>query len=758
MQRFVVFAALIGLICHIPAAAGDDVIYDAVWQSVDLESPLPADLTAPDGKTRWELGEASVSKGWARTIREQADGMLSVRETRTGFTSPVLYGAAAREWWMPHQAATGQPLRFTEIGEQTADELWIQTKSLGSGWVFLPSGPREARLERSLVMRSLAGVGSFVPDRLVYRWIDPRAGAVAEVWGVANSNGTAISRIEGAATVESVIRGGVGLRIFQDELETSAFQRVQLGFDRRGECTFDGAPCVENADCTSAASDKCTIPVSDVTTVAHATIGDLINASSWDFTPTQLADARYEIGTATVPSDSTETCSWDECGFVTTTNMGREDKNFNNFAPDRQDLFITLSATEGEQRVNDYTIWLRAGIRHEGITTGALGETESRFCYDGNDPGGDPRPEVPLWRFGTEDVGGEWYMENGDSWTHPPFDCEQSVFSHVCPADCDGLTCVYIAPCSGSPATNPGTQSGDVIGEGPVTLPSGHVMNALLVRNVVAFCAYPFSGCSFLPQPVHQIIYLWVVPNVGTVVRLMSEQEEVSTTTFDDLSETDIKYGLFPPISISSTNETDTTIDISWDPGTITHHISGYKVYWDTDSGSSSSYSFDSVNNAGQVSIVGTTATISGLTAGNDYYITVTAMSDYYTDPFSGVTTTYESLLFPTAAPGAGGPLPPELVATTTGGACTPTEVITGVTMDKAGPGAVEICWTASADTCVTTYEILHANSPESAANFSTEVADTGGATCHTFSPPDGSFIILGKGTGGTGPWGHFGM
>ena len=45
--------------------------------------------------------------------------------------------------------------------------------------------------------------------------------------------------------------------------------------------------------------------------------------------------------------------------------------------------------------------------------------------------------------------------------------------------------------------------------------------------------------------------------------------------------------GLFPPRSITSTGATDTTISISWDPGTVTHHIDGYKVYWDTDSGAS---------------------------------------------------------------------------------------------------------------------------------------------------------------------------
>jgi len=671
MQRFVVLAALITLlIVNVPAAADGEVIHRSTWRSVDLESPLPADLTDPEGKTRWELADVALSAAWTRVVREAESGSLSVRETRSGFTAPIQYGSSARDWWLPHLATAGSQLQFSEISEQKTDELWVRTQALGSGWVFLDSGPREARLQRSLVMRSIGGAGRFFPDRVVYRWIDPRAGAVAEVWGRPSADGSAIVEFEGAATIESVLQGGLPLKIFQDEIETVPFQRVTLGFDRKGKCTDTLLPCVETADCPGA---KCTIPISDLTDTPYATMGDLITGV-WDFTPTGLADSRYEIGSTTVPINMGETCSYQECGFLGNTAMGREDKNFKNFAPDRQDLFITLSATEGEQRAGDYTIWLRAGVRHEGITTGALGETESRFCYSGGNS-----PDVPLWRFDTQDVGGEWYMQNGDSWSHPQFSCNQLVFSHICPADCEGLNCVYIDNCSGT-ATNPGTQSSQVIAEGPVTLPSGHVMNALLIRQVVDFCVYA-TGLCFIPvDQVEQSIYLWVVPNIGTVIRLMSEQNESSETTFTDLQETDLKYGLFPPVSINLTGQTDTTISFSWNPGTITHHISDYKVYWDTDSGSSSTYAFDSDANPGQasISVAGKTATISGLTPGTDYFFTVTAISDYYTNPAAGNPPPpdypYESLLFPASTSGTSGPLPPELVATTIGGSFTPGE------------------------------------------------------------------------------------
>ena len=119
--------------------------------------------------------------------------------------------------------------------------------------------------------------------------------------------------------------------------------------------------------------------------------------------------------------------------------------------------------------------------------------------------------------------------------------------------------------------------------------------------------------------------------------------------------------------------------------------------------------------------------------------------------------TTYESLLFPTMTSGAVGPLPPELATSTTGGVCTPTTEVTGVSVTKSGTN-IEMCWAASADPCVDGYTILGANSREPAGSFSSVVPDTGLVTCHTFNPSETYFIVVGKGTGGTGPWGHFGM
>ena len=749
MQRLVVLAALATFL-SVPVAADDDVIHQARWRTVDFNRAMVPDLTNPEGKTRWELGAVALTDTWMRTIREAGGGGLFVSDTRRIPSEPVRYSAAARDWWMPHLSSSpfGEWVYDASIGG-AIQRVWVRTKNLGSGWVFLPSGPRQVTLQRSFVKRATDENPALQPHLVIYRWVDPRAGAVAEVWGRPGFDGTSIVEVQGAAAIEEVIRGGIGLRIHRTEIETGNNERLMLGFDRMGTCTIGANSCVENADCTAGLDDRCTIPISQVAIGAPATMNDILLQPSWDFSPNQLANSRFEIGSTTVAIGPTETCNDTQCGFATSLQMGREDKNF----ADPLNAFITLSATQGEDRGTDFTIWLRGGVRNEGVSGGGLGESESRFCYVGTDAGGRPRPEVPLWRFPHND--GEFYMQVGDSWGNTPvFSCENSVFNHVCPNICGALFCnIWISGCSGLPGE--GQQASVVIDEGPITLPSGHTMDALLIRQVVDFCTYIFDDCGGALPGVHQVIYLWVVPNLGTVARLMSEQEEISDTAFTDLQEIDIKYGVFPPVSITATGQTDTTVSISWDPGSVTHHIDGYKVYWDTDSGDLSAYAFDSVTHAGQVSIVGTTATISGLTAGTDYFITVTALADY-ANPTAGVTNTFESLLYPKTT-GGSAPLPPELVAMTTGGLCTPTTEVTGVTGDKIG-SVVEFCWAASADPCVDGYTILRAGTPESAGNYSTEVADTGLVTCHTFNSPAGFFLIQGKGTGGTGPWGHYGM
>ncbi len=254
---------------------------------------------------------------------------------------------------------------------------------------------------------------------------------------------------------------------------------------------------------------------------------------------------------------------------------------------------------------------------------------------------------------------------------------------------------------------------------------------------------------------VRTVNYLWQVPKVGTVVRIQSGQNETDATSWTKVGETDIKFGLFPPLSITATAVSDTSVDLSWNPGRDTHRISGYKIYWGTDSGAAAPYAFDSTRSPGQVTFAGTTATISGLTPGTTYYFTVTSLSDFR-DPSSLVTTTYESILYPTQI--SGDPAfvyPVEVQARTTGGPCLPTTEVTALTVSHA-PGGIQICWNPVSDSCLTGYEILGAAAPQAAANFA-PIADTDLSTCWTGDPAASYFLVVARGSGGTGPWGAYG-
>jgi hypothetical protein len=256
------------------------------------------------------------------------------------------------------------------------------------------------------------------------------------------------------------------------------------------------------------------------------------------------------------------------------------------------------------------------------------------------------------------------------------------------------------------------------------------------------------------------------VPHLGTVVRLQSVPLACAVSGLTSLDETDIKFGLFPPRTISVTNVTATTVELSWDPGLDTHRIGvpgedAYRIYWDTDSGADSAYGFNSIDDAGQATINGTSATISGLTSGQQSFFSVTSRSGY-ANPVADAGSNpnppviYESLLYPTQVGGPGSFVPVE-VSAIPGAGCVPTAEVRNVGVDKIG-GGIEMCWDPPIDSCVDGYRIFGATSPESSSNFSPVVSDTGLVTCHQFNPTETYFIVAGKGAGGAGPLGHFGL
>jgi len=516
--------------------------------------------------------------------------------------------------------------------------------------------------------------------------------------------------------------GAQDLKLYVQEMSLTPFRSIQYGWDL-------GAGT----------------PVSSLTPEGFQTVGNLLAADVWDFSG--ITPPAIDNASTLTPVNPQETCNFDQCGYTVPGGvLSREDRNFD----DPAGWSITNAVTEVEDRSpSDVTVWLRGAAQREG-EEGLLGEGESRVCYLSE--GGEQRSPTPLWRFPHQDADG-WYLQPGDSWITGPLDCEQTIFNQVC-GQGGFMDVIWAAACD----DHAGTQTGEVLKEGIVALPSGHRLNALLTRTVADFCVWVIDGCLplFKVDEVRTVVYLWVVPHIGTVARLMSEQNAPDLTSWTTVNETDIKFGLFPPLSIEVTGIGTTTVDLAWDPGRYTRRIDGYRVYWNTDSGAGAPYGFDSDSHPGEVAFDGTTAVVSGLDPETTYYFTVTAHSTY-TDPSSGDATRYESLLYPKQVFGdQGAAYPVEVQATTLDpSACTPTQEVHTLMVERADPD-LTFCWDPVSDPCLTGYRLHEASSAVSDTGFST-LQDTGVETCWT-GPASGSyFLVTAQGPGGGGPWGHYG-
>jgi hypothetical protein len=742
MRLFAIGLALTTLSAAAPAAT---TLREVQTRAVAPAAPLPSDVTSPEGTTRWHLDALPLGAAAIQTIVKREDGLA--RETRAAGAATasrvLVQGEDAERWLLPdHDRAQMKMgahvvLRFDESKDGLIDHLQADVTTVGIGWLHLPGDPQEIVLQRVVLFRQRAGERAMRAESLAHRWVSPREGVIAEVEGPPATDLRSRASIASITLVDRVIYGAATMTIYADQIYRGDYVDLKYGWDKG-----TGTPV------------SSMVPDPGINNIC-----DLVNLNTWNFSSTTSGN---QTATTEVPSVAAESCNTGNCGYQGYPVSGglqppileRFDRNLTGTL--RKDNEVI----QRENRATDVTFWLRAGAQNEGVS-GGFGSGETRFCF--TDETGKPRNEVPVWQMTHNDAGG-WYLQAGDTWTSDPVvspACEQSFYNCVC-GSCGGLfQTLYARGCSNGGQTYQGAQFGKVVKGGVVILPSGHTFNALVERNTTEFCTYSSSACSLLLSTVRTIVYIWEAPYIGAIALLRGPQAvsyasgetgETPCTNFTTLDYTDIGYGLYPPVSITAGAVTDTTASISWNPGNDTHRISGYKIYWDTDSGSSTPYAFNSVTNAGQVVFNGTSATISGLAAGTTYYFTVTSLSNF-TDPSSGVVTAYESLKYPTTV--SGDPsfsYPVEVTATTTGGGCTPTQAITGVTVDKALPN-IHVCWTATADACAVGYDILTADALPPSYTLAGQV---GATSCWDGNPTSSTSIsyiqVRARGITGEGP------
>ncbi len=655
--------------------------------------PIPIEMLAPEGRTRWDLTSVPFGIGPDLQVEARGDAPLVIKPGESRIVE---------------RESAGAILRFEVVGRE-------------AGWVHLPSGPDEVTLQRITVLIKSGDTHSWTVLRHGWRWVDRVSGTVAAIaWSGSAPGG----KLLGASTGPASPDAASDTRIYANDIGVNqAFKGITYGRNR-------GAGT----------------PISAMEPRAFATVGDLLNAATWDFSQNTSG---VEVAESTAPVNAQETCNSTRCGYPGAGRLlGRQDTNFDIPAS----LVKGNQVTERQNRTSDVVYWLRAGAQKEG-KTGAFGTGESRYCYDGSG-----RNPVPLYIMNRFDAAkNDYYFAPGDHWEGGPLGtCQQTLFNQTCGAP-NLFDILYAKACQ----DYAGKQVGDVIKTGVVTLPSGHTFNAVVQRYYAEFCVYNISGCSeiFRVDRVRTVNYIWLVPYLGGVARIQSVQNvtkaELDNAIWSNTDETDFTFGLFPPRSITVTGSTSSTVSLSWDPGLITNRITNYKIYWDTDSGGSSSYAFNSDSNPGQVSFSGTTATISGLTPGQTYFFTITSRSDFK-DPSTNVVTRYESLVYPTQVFGDPDKVYPVEVIANPGG-CTPTQQVQGLTVNKVAGNQLQFCWNAVTDSCLSGYRLIGSNSASSAAGWGT-VADLNSATlCFTGNPSQTFYLVHTRGGGQDGPWGHYG-
>lgn len=737
------------------------------WESpADRPVPLTLDLGSILS-TRWSVG---LPEGAAR-IQEKligsAEGLTLETTILPGPADSGFEGQARvatrtiRTEGTPTATFLGQPAIPEEfsgldgIGSSAvmtySDErgpVRVASRTLARGWIETPAGPFIASLRREEVFRSNEAGGPAL-EEVRFRWVSARIGTVAVarvVKGAKRSSGAGSIPEVGRDLVDSIRvlalpppESVADMRIYHQELFLPDYGRYFVGWDKGSSTSVDS-----------------------LTPETTTTFGSLLALNYWDFSGNTTGTP---IVTTQVPLGSSQTCNMAQCGFSNAAkaeSMTRDDRFPSGGSVDRTNSLYWDDGDDGPGGTPldpaKITSWLLAGAQHEGVSDFFSANGEGRFCFD-PDAG---RTRVPATVYGHQDGRG-YYVTSGDTWQSAVFTCDQNTYDTTCGTDDnfleDGL--LHSGACQAGGDTYPGRFENQIVKAGTVKLPSGHTFNTLVFQTRATFCSYfTASSCNQHGSGVNQTnqyVTLFSAPYLDAVVRLDSPTKVTGVQDgFTTLTQTQIGLGLFPPVSIQVTAAPSGQVQLSWNPGGGTAYIDRYKVYWGTASGV---YPFNSDLNPGSVSIVGTTATISGLADGTTHYVSVTSLDGFATPPPAGQPANpsheYESLLFPTVVTGDPDFSYPAEVAAVPGAGCVPTTEVKNLRLAKSG-GSVQFCWDAATGACVQGYEILGSTSASSAVTWAS-AADPGSATCFTANPTGTYFLVVADGPGGQGRWGHYG-
>ena len=471
------------------------------------------------------------------------------------------------------------------------------------------------------------------------------------------------------------------------------------------------------------------IPISGMTPDPITDMGQLAGLIVWDFSQNQQGVVYVSTQ---VPPTLAETCVADQCGFALPSN------DYYLRVDDLAATFDSFTATDWD---GDNRVYGRGLVSREDTAD------EYLLCSE--------EMNTILYDFAHEDSAG-WYMEVGDHWESDAVLCLQAIWQA---GSCGpGGIPVYLSDW----AAHEGKSIVDVVGEGTVKLPSGHYFDVLLLRSLNDFGAHWLLDpqCTHSPSyEIHSYTYEWFAPYYGPVVTIDSDTNVPDPGSWTVADSATFAFGLFPPLTITLDSSAQTSITISWQPGTPAELTDRYKVYWDTDSSSQVpyTYSWDSDSSA-QVVFNGNSATITSLQCGTTYYVTVTALYAY-TDPDSAITTEYESLLYPTQIHGSPDHLyPVEVEASTTACSCAPSTEVTRLRIGKLGDD-LRFTWRqVTGDPCLDHYEVFGSDTAHEWSGF-VSLSDCGLETEWVASPEEDYFLVVPMGPEDQlGRVGHYGM